>query len=153
MMRQAGFATVLTLALLTFGPAARAWARPFRVAQIPNGLVVGCAACHVDPAGGGPRNVFGQQIGTRFLSEPGPFGNVVWGPELAAMDADGDGSTNGEELGDPDGSWKGGDPAPGDPTAVTKPQDADSYPPSVPTAVAQSTWAQVKGLVKELLDR
>jgi hypothetical protein len=154
MKRQARFAAVLALAVLTFGLATSASARMFRVAELPNGKVVGCAACHVDPAGGGTRSVFGKMVESRFLTAPGLYGNVLWGPELAALDADGDGATNGAELGDPTGSWKKGDPAPGDPAAVTKPQDPTSFPPPPPSsAVEQSTWAQVKGLVRELLDR
>jgi hypothetical protein len=122
------------------------------VAQIPNGSVIGCAACHAAVTGGGPRNVFGQMIESGFLSSPGPSGNVVWGPGLAGLDADGDGSTNGQELGDPTGSWKVGDPAPGDRAAVTKPQDPSSFPPPA-SAVEQSTWAQVKDWIRERFDR
>ena len=49
----------------------------------------------------------------RFLS-PGALSSAdaLWGPELAALDSDGDGATNGQELGDPDGTWLPGDPAP-----------------------------------------
>ena len=34
------------------------------------------------------------------------------GTRTAALDADGDGATNGEELGDPDGTWQQGDANP-----------------------------------------
>jgi hypothetical protein len=36
----------------------------------------------------------------------------LWGPAFAALDSDGDGATNGQELGDPEGIWLPGDPAP-----------------------------------------
>jgi transposase len=45
-----------------------AQARPFRVSQIPNGSVNGCANCHINPTGGGPRNPFGITVETSFLS-------------------------------------------------------------------------------------
>ncbi len=103
-----------------------AFARPFRVNQIPNGSVRGCFNCHVSPEGGGPRNAFGQQIEAGFLNPPGPTGAVVWGAELAALDADADGLTNGAELQDPTGAWRPGDPQPGDPALVTNPGFAES---------------------------
>ena len=68
------------------------------------------------------RNPFGLEVEANFLTTAGFAGDVVWGPELAALDSDGDGATNGMELGDPDGTWVAGDAdpegeafAPGDP--------------------------------------
>lgn len=129
----------------------RAEARPQRVAQIPNGGVSGCANCHVSAAGGGPRNLFGQMVEADFLSSAGFSGRVQWGPELAKMDADGDGFTNGAELGDPEGLWQAGDADPGEAAAVTLPADAQSHPPiPVVSAVEATTWAQVKEAIREL---
>lgn len=112
---------VLTILLFTFSIMI---SRSFRVSQIPNGNVGSCANCHVNPGGGGSRNAFGTEVGTSFLSG----GNVVWGPELASIDSDGDGFTNGEELQDPEGTWLSGRPAPGEPSLVTNPGDASSVP-------------------------
>lgn len=139
------WSAVALAALLVIGVSFEAEARGKRVGQIPNGSVLGCANCHVDANGGGPRNSFGQMVGTSFLSS----GDVVWGAELAALDADGDGATNGEELGDPEGAWSIGDANPGDAAAVTKPWDAESFPPPTSTAVEASTWAAVKALMQE----
>ena len=86
-----------------------------------------------------------------FLSEVGYEGDVVWGPELAALDADGDGFTNGEELQDPEGAWRLGNPKPGDPDAVTHPGDPDSHPPARATAVEAASWSTVKLLVRSVL--
>lgn len=95
---------------------------------VPNGAnVAGVAAIgHVDVAGGGPRNEFGmafEKAGTK------------WTKELCQADSDGDGQTNGQELGDPCCEWtKGKTPllptasAPGDPNSM-----ADA-----------TTWASVK---------
>jgi hypothetical protein len=98
--------------------------RSFRVGQIPNGSALQCASCHVSPGGGGARTEFGETVRASFLTSPS--GNVIWGPELAAIDSDGDGFTNGEELQDPNGEWTGG--AIGDPSLVTNPGDASSFP-------------------------
>ncbi|MEW6754334.1 MAG: hypothetical protein AB1505_25620 [Candidatus Latescibacterota bacterium] len=141
----AALAAVLTAAL-----SQDALARPFRPQQIPNGAALGCGVCHVNPGGGGPRNDFGVMVGTSFLSQPGSAGNVLWGPELAALDADDDGATNGEELGDPQGTWTPASPAPGDPAALTNPGDPASTPE--PTAVASSTWGALKDQVRRALD-
>ncbi|GJQ62865.1 MAG: hypothetical protein SCALA702_19180 [Melioribacteraceae bacterium] len=102
--------------------------RSFRVAQLPNGNQIDCAMCHVSQFGGGPKNAFGQEVEANFLTAPGSAGQVVWNAQLAALDSDGDGFTNGEELQDPDGTWTAGSPAPGDPTLVTNPGDPDDKP-------------------------
>lgn len=123
------FAIAATLCLTTVRAS---HARPFRPSQIPNGALNGCANCHVSPLGGGPRNVFGQSVESGFLSAPGGAGNVQWGPALAALDADGDGFTNGGELQDPDGTWQVGQAQPGAAELVSLPGDPADTPPAPP---------------------
>ena len=106
----------ISFALLFTALTSDAFARPARTSQIPNGDVSGCANCHVNPAGGGDRNVFGSAVESGFLNGTGASATVNWNADLAALDSDGDGATNGEELGDPDG-----DGVPIDGAAVTNP--------------------------------
>lgn len=80
-------------------------ARSGRQNQVPHGSSFGCDVCHT--AAGG-LNDFGFES---FDYTNG--GTVNWGPELAGLDSDRDGYTNGEELGDPTGSWNPGDGSPG----------------------------------------
>lgn len=98
--------------------------RSFRVTQIPNGSKFSCANCHVSALGGGTRNQFGQTIENAFLVND----DVMWGPDLAGLDSDGDGFSNGVELQDPNGAWRTGQPDPGAVTNVTNPGDPNSKP-------------------------
>ncbi len=107
---------ILLLVIVTIG-----YSRSKRVNQIPNGSKFNCETCH--EGFGGPRNVFGQQVGTNYLDGNG---DVIWGAELAGLDADDDGATNGEELQDPAGEWKIGEPNPGQSDLVTNPGDPES---------------------------
>ncbi|MFP6642172.1 MAG: hypothetical protein VCF24_01225 [Candidatus Latescibacterota bacterium] len=115
--------------LMSYMLADDAAARPHRPGQIPSGLVNNCLNCHVSPGAGDLRNPFGLTVEGDFLTAINLSGNVIWGPELAAIDSDGDGFTNGEELGDPEGTWQPGDPAPINAADVTLPGDPDSHPP------------------------
>ena len=164
---------ILLVAVLFLGGvvADEADARSKRVRQVPNGSAASCNTCHTS-GGGSPLNPFGIEIATNFLTSAGAPGDVIWGPELAALDSDGDGASNGVELGDPDGTWVAGDPDPvgdddseeedhgehgheGDSSLegkVFNPGDPTSTPPPAPhdTAVEVSTWAQIKHLIGAL---
>jgi hypothetical protein len=104
--------------------------RPFRIEQIPNGTKKQCLNCHVSELGG-YLNVFGQEVYSNHLSVQNALGNVIWSEELAALDSDGDGFTNGEELLDPNGTWRIGQPDPGDPANLGNPGDPSVVPVSV----------------------
>lgn len=117
---------LLFLFLIVVGAGSYAFARMFRVNQVPNGDVKQCLTCHVTP--GGDRNAFGREVGRNHLSTPGSTGNVQWSATLAALDSDGDGFTNGQELQDPQGQWAIGQPMPGDRTRVTNPGDPTDFP-------------------------
>lgn len=93
--------------------------------QIPNGFVNSCLTCHVSSAWGSPRNQFGEDSGN---NKSGAF--INWA-ELASLDSDGDGFTNGEELQDPNGEFVTGNSNPGDMTLVTNPGNSESFPLSL----------------------
>ena len=115
--------TGATAALLTLS-ASTAEARSGRQTQIPNGADFRCTSCHTSPSGGA-RNSFGTAVAAG-LTSPAAEALAGWGPLLAGLDSDGDGFTNGEELGDPDGTWTVGDPNPT--FDATNPGDPDSFP-------------------------
>jgi len=99
---------LIALAALVAIPlaAGHAEARSHRVAQIPNGSVFSCGLCHQGDVGGAPRNAFGLDVEANLVGQ-----DANWAA-LFALDSDGDGTSNGAELGDPDGTWSPGDPAP-----------------------------------------
>jgi hypothetical protein len=85
--------------MVLVGDAGVSEARSFREAQIPNGARNTCGTCHGSQRS--IRNSFGQDV-EASLNPLGGMGNVDWGA-IYDEDSDGDGFTNGEELGDPDG--------------------------------------------------
>ena len=113
---------------------AAADARPWRVEQLPNGSKFSCSNCHHSPYGG-PRNAFGLAVEKEVTrGSRAPF----WSIALAAKDSDGDGASNGEELGDKDGDGK-----PTDGAEVTNPGNSKSKPtkpvePIVPELVVEN---------------
>jgi len=82
--------------------------------QIPNGKKFQCAQCH--------SNGNYKPEGYTAFGKDYQVNGRLWNALLAKKDSDGDGKTNGQELGNPDGSWKKGDTDPSGP--VTNPGDA-----------------------------
>lgn len=110
---------LLAAGLVLLGASSLVEAREFRVGLLPNGAQFGCATCHQSASGGDARNPFGLAVG----AITGSSARAFWSPTLAALDSDGDGFTNGEELGDPEGD---GVPIAGH--RVTNPGSASSRP-------------------------
>lgn len=100
---------------------ANADARNFRNGLIPNSPA-SCNTCHTT-GGGSPRNAFGLAV--QELVTPGGR-EAFWSPAIAALDSDGDGFTNGQELGDPDGDGIANPLA-----KVTHPGNASDFPQEV----------------------
>jgi hypothetical protein len=96
-------------------------ARPGYDAAVPNASL-SCGTCHVAEGGGGARNAFGQDVeATMPFSGPD---TATW-EKLFCVDSDGDGKTNGQELGDPCGGFASGDADP-DFDATRPGDDADT---------------------------
>lgn len=102
-------------------------ARFGRINQMPNGGVLRCQNCHMSTRGRDARNDFGLEV--EKLVTPGGS-EAFWSPELAALDSDGDGFTNGEELGDPEGVWVSGATPAGSSALVSLPGFATDQPPN-----------------------
>jgi hypothetical protein len=82
-------AVILTISLIL--PAS---ARPFRMSKIPeNGKRFGCAVCHMDPRGAGPRNAFGRDY--QIIAMPA---GDIYTKRLGDMDSDRDGFSNDKEF-------------------------------------------------------
>ena len=110
---------------------------------------LGCVACHVSSGGGDLETHLACRL-KRIFSRRRVFRELSCGDQnWPQLDADGDGATNGEELGDPDGTWQQGDANPEG--EIFFPWDAESTPPPppppAPTAVETTGWGQIKLLL------
>lgn len=92
-------------------------ARGDYMGQIPNGEEFGCDTCHLQLPW---LTDFGIAVGRTH-----PRGSVQWW-KVADLDSDGDGQTNGFELGDPCGDWVEGDENPARVSDLSHPGFADS---------------------------
>ena len=111
------------------------WGRDWRVNQIPNGQTFSCLNCHLTSEGGGAVNVFGESVeGVVGVGSSDAF----WSRALAYKDSDGDGFTDGEELGDRDGDGK----IDSNTAEITNPGDSSSFPSSVTRWVFNTAGAE-----------
>ncbi len=105
--------------------AANALGVPTYLSYVPNTATFSCSTCHtVAPT----RNAFGLAFANN---------GHVWNATLAHLDSDGDGFSNGTELGDPNGTWTMGSPDPSGP--VFNPGDPASHPTVTATAPSITT--------------
>jgi hypothetical protein len=114
------------------------YALPSFQSRVPNAGTYSCATCH-DLGQGDPSADTVHNFGSDFLNA-----GLKWTAALAAMDSDGDGFTNGAELGDPAGTWVQGNSNP--PGPVFNPSDPTSHPATTtaPSLAIEHQGDQVK---------
>jgi hypothetical protein len=105
--------------------------------QVPNASVHRCGTCHLKS---GPPDL--NTFGDAFFDA-----NCKWTRSLAEKDSDGDGITNGHELGDAQGVWRPGEELARAQATVSLPTDAASKP------IALGRWAMLLQPVTTLLGR
>jgi hypothetical protein len=121
-------------------------ARPHRTGMMPNGnfvppgAITSCQICHVSPVGGA-RNSFGLSA-EQFVTVNG-F-EQFW-PSVFNLDSDGDGASNGLELGDPTGTGVAQRT-----TGLSAPGDATSTPDLPNQAPSITSTAPVGGTIGTL---
>ena len=101
--------------------------RAFRLNFLPDeGENFGCATCHINAGGGGPRNPFGQDWEAIAIARGDKYV-----PDMAERDSDGDGFTNDEEF-----------------EAGTHPGDSESKPPEPrpvrPRGKLTTLWSKIR---------
>ncbi len=109
------------------------------------GTATECQVCHVSAGGGGALNAFGGTVQANLT------GGVPDWSRIRVLDSDGDGYSNGQELGDPLGYWQPGQPNPGLQTKITNPANAMSKPtgPSgVQIVTTPTAWGVIKALFR-----
>ncbi|XP_071096535.1 tyramine beta-hydroxylase-like isoform X2 [Haliotis cracherodii] len=90
---------------------------------------------HINALGGGSRNNFGKDFAAN---------GHTWTQDFCRLDSDGDGMTNGQELGDPNCVWNAGsDTAPSRTTQITHPGVCDPF--DSPACAAKNEWVSCKG--------
>ncbi len=126
------FRTLAVVALLVVAPGTARAFEPFallvpcRATAVNSvGTTRPCITCHDNPDGGA-----GCDMPPCF----NPFGTAfdmngrMWDTTLALLDSDGDGYTNGQELGDPMGTWRAGMATPDTCECATRPGFSASTP-------------------------
>lgn len=104
--RRAGKKLCLSLFLLAFTQV-RGW--PSFAGRIPNGYNVPHPCLDLMWGPVGHTNIDLPVERNQFGTDFGMLGQKLWTEDLCRADSDGDGRTNGQELGDPDCIWKVGD--------------------------------------------
>jgi hypothetical protein len=137
MVRASASVVVVTVAVALASPAA---AISSYQSHIPNGTKNGCRTCHVSAFGANPWNDFGKDVLRQdpdvteadLAGATGQNRNYnqtpSWDVALCQLDSDGDGQSNGQELGDPNCEWIFATPAvhPARTTDISNPGDASS---------------------------
>jgi hypothetical protein len=104
--------------------------------KIPSSNVFSCINCHLDMLGTGLTS-FGEDVKPLLNGPADAGGTFTWTKALCQEDSDGDGQTNGQELGDPCCTWVEGVAEPRT-TAISNPGDATSRSTDPTTPVCAS---------------
>lgn len=112
------------LTVLVLASSSGALAHDSYVADVPNGADYSCTTCHGPNGNYADFNSFGDDFKTQMHSGTNPSPARSWAA-LFDVDSDGDGQTNGEELGDPCGLFSSGSTA-ARTTDVSQPGDLSS---------------------------
>ncbi|RUS68433.1 hypothetical protein EGW08_023805, partial [Elysia chlorotica] len=135
-----GLVSVLLLTILDVSAAYRSFQTLIpNGARVPDPCTPGTVwpgVGHVTPEGGSDLNSFGR----RFIEV-----GKTWTKALCQEDSDGDGRSNGQELGDPDCSWTPGKMLPA--LAVSHPGICE--PLHSPRCQEMNTWLRCTGTVRE----
>lgn len=100
---QSKLAALLVVGLVTLLAPCPAASFPEYLAELPTNPEGAPGVGHVAKEGGGLRNSFGKDFA---------LAGYTWTKALCQKDSDGDGFTNGQELGDPNCKWRKGQPKP-----------------------------------------
>jgi hypothetical protein len=106
------FVVIVVMYFVLMSAPAAGYEHPQFNILVPYGNIINCAMCHTN-------GLFRLDLLEKYY---------IWGPELAVLDSDGDGFTNGTELQDPYGNWSPFDPNPGDSALISNPDDSLSTP-------------------------
>ncbi len=127
--------TTITVAIAALALVAAVNANTTHMAQLPASATLGCANCHVNATSTQAPSVEANGFGRDFKNN-----GMVWNRTLAEMDSDGDGCTNGVELGDADGN---GSPDAGQSQQTSNPGSGGDCQPNTLT---EQTWGALKSL-------
>ncbi len=136
-MNRFAVVSLFSLASLQLASVAPAYAHDSFVSLVPRtatamnsvGTERPCITCHNNPDGGaGCVNGGGTKPCLNPFGEAFRDASRFWDEDLAALDSDADGFTNGQELQDPLGTWRLGQSAPGVAEQVTRPGFVSSSP-------------------------
>ncbi|MEQ9324179.1 MAG: hypothetical protein RIF41_33765 [Polyangiaceae bacterium] len=117
-----GVTLVIAMSFVSAQAAAKAIYKP----AIPNAAVNDCDTCHIPDDPNDARNLFGEEVQI-LVDAATPLDQ--WWDQLKNGDADADGQSNAEELGDPCLEWTMAIPA-GRTFDISNPGDGQSLSPS-----------------------
>jgi len=127
--------TTITVVIAVMALVAAVNANTAHMAQLPSSADLGCANCHVNATSVSAPSAEVNSFGQAFKNN-----GMVWNRTLAEKDSDGDGCTNGFELGDVDGNGVA------DEHQTQQTSNPGSGGDCQPSTLTEQTWGALKSL-------